>query len=407
VDTLQATLPPKGNLQDVVCNVTMHHGGPIYSLRALSFIAPIAASCRIALLNAAKSHCSIAHFESPPYASKMARKRGSCPQIPPRALFYLRDTLWVLGGRIWGIKLDEASAICLVHIVGKPIICHIFSLALVPSTYDTSTIRESCGLQIRCPKKRSQQLRQLVFSENWQQWEVSSKRPSTSLLWITDKRPTNSSISVVPLQVIETHAKSHLVLHSLYQSGELMLPLPQNARTATTILREAKYQLLSNCPELWRHYKPIPDQDNSLDSLVEQFASLLDAYSDLEAVKGRTKIYWLIDRIDTIFWRTHNAPNRLCEGPPQLNVLSKPECKAEYRQVARSSVTLDDFLERLNVISRRPNEKTEESQTRSERKWEHKVLVSSHYEVEALKRSHGSEDEATWAPGKWTDLVVR
>jgi len=41
-----------------------------------------------------------------------------------------------------------------------------------------------------------------------------------------------------------------------------------------------------------------------------------------------------------------------------------------------------------------------------ERKWELKVLVSSHYEVDALRRSHGIEEEVEWPTGKWIDVVV-
>jgi hypothetical protein len=32
--------------------------------------------------------------------------------------------------------------------------------------------------------------------------------------------------------------------------------------------------------------------------------------------------------------------------------------------------------------------------------------MSSHYEVDALGRSHGTEEEVEWPTGKWIDLVV-
>jgi hypothetical protein len=245
------------------------------------------------------------------------------------------------------------------------------------------------------------------MSSEWQQWEVSKKIPSTSLIWITDKRHATSSVSVASLKAIDDLAESHLVLHSLYQTGAIVSSLPQNARTAITILGEALYQLLCSCPNIWHKYKPIPNQDcgTSLNTLMEQFTSLLNAWCDSSPNSNdeRKKVYWLVDRIDTVFWRTDNSSLRLSEGPPQASSLSN----AERKQVARASTTLEDFLDHLNSMSPRSDRADRERKEGYARKWELKVLVSSHYEVSALRSTHGSDEEAIWGPGKWIDLVVR
>lgn len=293
--------------------------------------------------------------------------------------------------------LPEIRAQSLSELAGK------LKLSLVPLTYAVNDIIASCEQQTRCTNRRYQQLRQLNTSPEWKEWQSSKKRVATNLIWISDKRHANSSISIVPLKAIEDLAESRLVMHSLYQTGETVSSLPHNARTATTILGEAMYQLLCRFPDAWQKYRPISSQNRGspVEDAMNQFVELLDAYADMKSDNERVVVYWLIDRIDTIFWRTDNSSFGLLEGPPQLGDLAK----AERRQIARASSTLEDFLEQLSSMPRRID-RTTGSRQLYEKKWELKVLVTSHYELSALRGSHGGDEELVWGPGKWIDLVV-
>lgn len=228
---------------------------------------------------------------------------------------------------------------------------------------------------------------------------------STNLIWITDKRHANSSISIVPLKAVYDLAKSHLVLHSLYQTGEKSSSLPHNARTATTILGEAIYQLLCRYPDGWQKLKIAPNHDRNppLENSMNHLADMLDEFYDINAISGRAVVYWLVDRIDTIFWRTDNSSLGLLEGPPQVRDLDK----AERKQIARASSTLESFLGCLNSLTRCTDRLEGARTSIRERKWELRVLVSSNYEISALRRgSHGSDEDISWGPGNWVDLVV-
>lgn len=224
-----------------------------------------------------------------------------------------------------------------------------------------------------------------------QQWNNSSAKIHPKLLWITDKTHKDTSISVVAVEAIERYAPTNMVLHSLSQVGIATSPLPQSARTATTIIKEATYQLMHHEPELWLIHET-HDEDNepfvspSLSTLVQGLARLLDALTFEKTEK--TTIYWVIDRIDTVFWKTKNNALGLSESPHRNEFT-----KSEQLRVASNTVTIEDFLKALENLGRE--------------KWEIKVLITSWYSPGAIMRSHGIETDDEDAVATWiSELII-
>jgi hypothetical protein len=164
-------------------------------------------------------------------------------------------------------------------------------------------------------------------------------------------------------------------------------------------------QLLCRCPDAWQKYKLALTQGRRppLEGITSQFVEFLNAYSAINSNDETVAVYWLIDRIDTIFWRTDSSSLGLLGGPPQLGDLNE----SKRKQIARALSTLEDLLGHLNLMSRHIHRTTGNVQL-CEKKWEPKVkvLVSSHYESSALRGSHGGDGDIVWGLGKWIDLVV-
>jgi hypothetical protein len=229
-------------------------------------------------------------------------------------------------------------------------------------------------------------------------------------MWVTDKRRIDSSISTVALEMIERLNKQRiergdigLVLHSVHQVGCEASPLPQNARTAMTIIKEAMYQTLSSTSDLWlkyvSHQEDDPFKQTSLKQLFTSFSQLLDLYctATTQATESMPRaIYWIIDRVDTAFWATGKG----LSDSPHRNQFSK----SESLHVCANSVALDDLLRLLEAAT---------SQKKGQ-KWILKVLVTSHYDHDTLNRAYGGrprsdeeDDEEVLSDGEhWVEILV-
>jgi hypothetical protein len=222
------------------------------------------------------------------------------------------------------------------------------------------------------------------------QWQSSSAQPS--FIWVTDNKRIDSSISTIALEMIDRLAKPcegkagdmELVLHSVYQAGKDTSPLPQNVRTATTMVKEAMYQTLSSASDLWLKYDldqgSDPFQQPSLKQLFISLSQLFDLYTTTTITTTKStesntvtpiQIYWVIDRIDTAFWVTAKG---LSDSPHRNNL-----SKSERLQVSTNSVPMENFLGLLKTFAT----------GNKARKWVLKVLVTSHYDFEALNRAYG------------------
>lgn len=271
-------------------------------------------------------------------------------------------------------------------------------------------------------------------------WKEDDAGYNPKIIWFTSKT-YSTTISHVTLEVMDSvsgfdkEINSHTpkLLHSLYHIDKPSTNLPENKRTACTLLKEAIFQLLLQVPSLLQeNEKPqaicntrdhsTTEKDMGMEELAQLLQELLNTYessssseqSSSDTTSGSSSaphtpqqnssqkppIFWIIDRIDTCIFKARPKHIEPALRPLYWNA-------SELRKFA-------DVLQKL--VSRLAQGKSHED-SRGERSGGLRVLVTSIYgptriDEGFLEHEDGDDGHSGYEKGRkkrsdiWEELSV-
>ena len=317
--------------------------------------------------------------------------------------------------------------------------------SLVHRSYDSTALFTHTTEQIRllhCTTKQKEACRLALGDPRVSAWRKplsGNVVGDDSIIWLTSKT-RDYTISHVALELLESfssYSQPPILLHSLDHIEKPSTNLPENKRTACTLLQEAIFQLVERVPSLLRENKTlqtlcrkkapsrmhtpskgenlsIEEKEMSVEELGQLFQELLDicetVFTNFPApscatnessstpldppqqhVSRKAPIYWIIDRIDTCVFKAR---------PKHI----EPALKSVYQ----SAPELCKFANVLEKLVSKPGLGNEGR----ERSGGLRVLMTSIYEPaqidEEFRGDRGTDEEkgGKGRSGVWRELLV-